>query len=466
MLSFSTEFPLSDDTQDADFLSVIRSWISNSPHSTITAEQLATIDLLGSSEIDVGTQSLSSLGISNETGTLCLIRDLRRESQVHWLTEIVYSRDKDSVWVGIQTSRTALGLTVKLPPAKKPVIVKELLWQLKGGRDGELAVQPDPHLLSNDDIPLAGRLMTGGSGCHLPIVYLSHPFSGSQAVDAAKLAWDLAGMAHVVVEPNRPFSTRLKIDVGSANVYGGAVGIYWSGGTGRQVLLQENFGSSKAICAAIVEDIRTALLNRRTLQRVTPTAVREAASKMAIRHLIDSGSGKVDEYIEAFDQTLKENAERLASAEAEISRLENELRINTRQSHANSQHPFDFGKEQDFFPGEISDVILDAIRLAASGAQSGSRRSHILHAVQEANKSTGGAPSRREKLKSLLRGYKSMDKDASSGLRELGFSISEEGKHYKLVYNDDGRYTFSLPKTGGDHRGGLNSVSDIGKNIF
>lgn len=72
----------------------------------------------------------------------------------------------------------------------------------------------------------------------------------------------------------------------------------------------------------------------------------------------------------------------------------------------------------------------------------------------------------REELKRLLRGYKSMDRVTKGGLEAMGFSISEDGKHYKLVYHDDDRYTFALPKSGGDHRGGLNAASDIGKRLF
>ena len=59
-----------------------------------------------------------------------------------------------------------------------------------------------------------------------------------------------------------------------------------------------------------------------------------------------------------------------------------------------------------------------------------------------------------------------MTRDVSEALTELGFSISEDGKHYKLTYMDDDRYTFALPKSGSDYRGGLNAASDISKRVF
>jgi hypothetical protein len=72
----------------------------------------------------------------------------------------------------------------------------------------------------------------------------------------------------------------------------------------------------------------------------------------------------------------------------------------------------------------------------------------------------------RESLKLLLRNYSSMDHSTRKGLEDLGFSTYEDGKHYKLIYKNDDRYTFALPKSGSDYRGGLNAVSDIAKRIF
>ena len=51
-------------------------------------------------------------------------------------------------------------------------------------------------------------------------------------------------------------------------------------------------------------------------------------------------------------------------------------------------------------------------------------------------------------------------------LEDMGFSISEDGKHFKLVFQGDDRYTFTLPKSGSDWRGGLNAASDIGRLLF
>lgn len=51
-------------------------------------------------------------------------------------------------------------------------------------------------------------------------------------------------------------------------------------------------------------------------------------------------------------------------------------------------------------------------------------------------------------------------------LMDLGFVITEEGKHYRLTYYGDGRYKTTFAKTGSDHREGRNNAAVIAKNMF
>lgn len=59
-----------------------------------------------------------------------------------------------------------------------------------------------------------------------------------------------------------------------------------------------------------------------------------------------------------------------------------------------------------------------------------------------------------------------MDSATQRNLKDLGFSTSSDGKHWKLTYNEDPRYSYILPKTGSDRRGSLNAISDIANIIF
>lgn len=137
------------------------------------------------------------------------------------------------------------------------------------------------------------------------------------------LAEALAGMAHAVVEPNRPFSVRLMSEVNSQNVYGGAIGVYWPDGGGRRsFFLQHESESPSEMERAVVEEVRSALVNRRPLAKVTWSAVQELISRRTFAALRDQGSTEVQRYVDEFDKELKSKQEELEDAEREIARLE------------------------------------------------------------------------------------------------------------------------------------------------
>jgi hypothetical protein len=331
-----------------------------------------------------------------------------------------------------------------------------------------LRVGSVPFRLKDTDIDLAARLIAGRSGCRLPIVYVSAGFQGNYIVDSDRLASDLGGMAHVVVEPNRPFSLRLKIEVDSENVYGGTVGVYWPDGGGRRsFFIGREFDSADEVARAVFEETRTALTNRRPFDRCTWAYVQGAASRQAIHALRASGSDEIEKYIETFDKELAAKAERLGDAEKEILRLQSELRIYEARLPAGTASLLRTGNEQNFFENEVFAIVRGAVEDACTRVPEDSRRKHVLTAVLQANPLNEDiANSMRERLKQLLRGSKSMEAKTRRGLGEMGFSIMEDGKHYKLVFQGDDRYTFTLPKSGSDHRGGLNAASDIGRLLF
>jgi len=163
---------------------------------------------------------------------------------------------------------------------------------------------------------------------------------------------------------------------------------------------------------------------------------------------------------------MKAKNEKLEDAENEILRLQSELRKYESRMSEGGAVSLKAGEEQDLYPGELLDIVIDAMVGSIDRVQPDSRRQHVLRAMCNSNPGTGETGRRKEFLKELLRDYRSMDGKTKGGLKNLGFSIEEDGKHYKLVYQGDDRYIFPLPKSGSDRRGGLNCASDIAKRIF
>lgn len=464
MLSFATEFPLAEESRAEDFLRTIKSWILASPHTKFTDENLSLLTIGHAKSVTSHNAKIEISGAEAPDEVAVSIRYTITEDDVDWITEVSFAGRREP-WVSVRTYRDSVGPVSHLPPAKKPVVVMTLLDALGGGRDGEATVSKTAHHLSNDDVELAARLIRGDAGCYLPVVYLSATFDGSAYLNADALARDLCGMAHVVVEPNRPFSQRLQLESDSSNAYGGAVGIYWPDGAGRHLILANRSASITERRQAIARVVRQALLNRRPSQWCSWTAAQQLASKVAIRALRESGSEEVDLYIASFDAEIALKNAAIQDAEDEIHRLKSELRMD-RQSTITGGIRIKIASEQDYFPEEIASVIRDAAADAISRVQPNGRREHILRAVVNSNPASDIPRGSREKLKEIFRDYRSMSKDVRNGLSELGFAITEDGKHYKAVYRADDRYSFSIPKTSSDYRAGLNLASDMAKQIY
>ena len=468
MLSFATEFPVEADRTTVDFLQAMVTWISGSPHTGLSAEMLRDLLQKDEAHVENGKEKVQSLLATSPDVDLAGIRYSRHDNDLEWLTTVVFSRTSSDAWVGVRVECESQHAAARLPSAKKPVVVRTVLESLGGAADGPLPIRDTAHILTNTDIDLAAKLIRGDAGCRLPIVYVSARFQGGYILDVNRLAADLSGMAHVVVEPNRPFSVRLQLEVDSENVYGGTIGICWPEGGGRRAFfLGGDYSTPGHLAGAIKDEVRAALLNRRPIARCTWAYVRETASRQAILSLKASGSKPIDEYVEKFDQEIEAKNQRLEEAESEIQRLRNELRVYEARAGTASGGLLRLWRERDLYPNEVLGILLDAIEDAATRVQHDSRRQHVLRSILEANRlEENPLEGRREQLKRLLRGTSTIDGKLRRELEDMGFSISEDGKHFKLVFQGDDRYTFTLPKSGSDWRGGLNAASDIGRLLF
>lgn len=465
MLSFATEFPTRE-TSPESFVASVREWLSGSPHSRFPVERFETFPSDGYWSVDGDEDRLEAIVVPGADARVAF-RYLKFEGDLTWTTTVVYAGSSDEAWVGIRTFRTSAQPRSDLPTARKPFLVRTLLQTLGGGLDAELFVSDKPHHLQANDVSMVARLLNGDADNHLPVVYVSRNFDEGLPVNVDALSRALGGLAHVLVEPDRAFSRALKPEVSSRNAYGGTLGAYLHGGLRRSFYLSEAHASEHEVRQAVVGYVRAALMNRRPLARCTWEDAELLAARAAIERLRSSGSGDVEEYIKAFDAEARALEEQVRQADAELHRLRAQVRaLEACGPTVAGSLQLAFGDEVEFFPGEFKEVVLDALADAKSRVQSGSRRDHIISAVEGIADGRSLAKGKREDLKAILRNYQGLDRTTQDSLVKMGFSIREDGKHYKLIFANDERYTFSLAKSPSDRRGGLNLVSDISKILF
>jgi len=467
MTNFSTEFPIDTKNTVEDVIRLACEWITGSPHTKIPKSAFKVLAVDAEQHYSAGSEQVTTAIAKQPDFDIGGLRYVRTDEGLEWTTSIVAFKTTERHLLSLQVSCEALNTAVRLPPPKKPYFIRQALTKLGGGMDGEIPVADKPFRLSEGEAGIAAALMTGIANNKLPIVYVSAGFDGTHLVNPEELAGFVSGMAHVIVEPSRAFSYKVKTLTNSRNVFGGTVGVYWPESNARNAyFLDDETPNPRAVQIEVAKDIRQALSNRRPRTNCTWANLKETISRKRYDSLRSQGSTALQEYIDAFDADQAAKDTKLIEAEQEISRLNADLKRLSSNCQSVTRGLVAPGNEQDLYEHEIADIIADAIRDAHRAARENSRRQHVLADLLNANKHTGERQKLEEEIKSLFKAYRDMDARTRNALARLGFDLSEDGKHYKAVFQGDGRYTFTLPKTSSDHRAGKNIVSDINNALF
>ncbi|MBN8413595.1 hypothetical protein [Halomonas litopenaei] len=469
MLTFSTIFPIAEGATVDQVDSLMRTWLVGSQHSAFDKSLLDEGNGESQWSLNLGRERVAGIKVSDSGSSYLGLRYEKDEDDgVTWTTEVTYhgaeSLRRVAVKVHCESETTAL----KLPPARKPYIVRQFISELGGGLDGWQKVSDEPLCLGNSDIELAADLINGACRNELPIVYLSSSTSRGVSVRPESLAHRLSGIAHVVTEPNREFSFRLMHEVGHRNAYGGAIGIYWPDLSDRELLLPREFDyDPRSLGGEISRIIRNRAIRLRTPRDLTWAFQRELIARQQIERLRKDGAADLTEYVESFDEELKAKEEALDRAEAEIRRLTAEVHgLRTRGKAVSGVPVLARGSELDLYENETVELLNDVLAKALGDAQDNSRRQHLLQSLVAAIEPSSNRDELIARIKAALSQYRKLDSAMSHELEELGFDIEADGKHYKMTFRGDQRYTITMPKTSSDHRAGKNLVSQIKGVLF
>lgn len=124
------------------------------------------------------------------------------------------------------------------------------------------------------------------------------------------------------------------------------------------------------------------------------------------------------------------------------------------------------GDEDDFYPGEIKDFVLSAVKKELSATEIKTRRYDVLNDVLEANNYEAIGEQRAEETKRLLSNYSGMTPKLKKNLEDIGF-VFDQSYHQKVKYYGDDRYTIIYASTPSDKgHGGKNNARITMKKAF
>jgi len=236
MTVFATEFPVKSNVNRAAFVSEVIAWLRGMRDSSV---------LSSGSESDLDEENAV---LRSSSGEELRVRELRQNDVWNaigfrhdfpdgegrlWRTEGVLKRsaavgEQDVVRLRTQCLAKKPGAHLEAP--LKPYLIKALLKNGWGGNDLIMNVADQPIWLDDsvDGLKVARAVTIGEASKWLPTLYISATGKGAWLLDKQeieKLAYDLGGIAHVVVEPDRAFSFRLRDECSGRNAYGGTVAL-------------------------------------------------------------------------------------------------------------------------------------------------------------------------------------------------------------------------------------------------
>ena len=413
------------------------------------------------------------------------------------------------------------------PEFSTPYFIKYLIDEGFLKDDEGLPITYMPIVIGPDNIQLLTDVINFHKMYGLPVVYVSKTAEDSYPVDIDLLAGRLKGVAHVMVEESRGLDPAIAAACDDINEYNGAVGIYYPNlpkGNDRFLYRRYN-GGDKAMLQQIIKaviqfsnnkktdslytwhGVNNAILlynlngqisKRKEAEKARSEAEEARSEAEEARSEAEKARSKAEEARSEAEEARSEAEVALSEAEDARIKAENETRdvydafdedllklqkqieTLTRENEAlrNENHGIRakldrmnqvpvlvHGQEKEFYPDEIREIILSELETSLGNRQ-GSRRADVIRDIIENNNYRHLQSARAQRLKTLLNDYKSLSGPMRQELIEMGFEITEDGKHYKLTYFGDDRYWSTLSKTSSDHRGGKNVASDIINEMF
>lgn len=502
MLLFSTLLDIEKTLTKESFIKLVLEWNQGSPHES---NVIKGINWNGERNIRYGNEKLWMDIQEYRNKNIIAVRfEKIEEDGAVWDTDYVMNFQDMKMSIRLDRSylEEALAIDSKF---STPHFITLLIERGYVKKDGLLDVLKKPVFINNNNIQMLVDIINGQTCYRLPIVYISKTYYDENPVNVNLLASKLKGVAHVLVQESNCTNSRLKALCNEDNEYYGAIGIYFpTQAMGhRRYLYRNETGIDNRLLGKVVQvviqysnsqmvetlytwqGVNNALLRDRLFCQKEERAQVEEERRKALYELLQL-KGNLDKTQEKMQQKAMEEAKVeadkiLDSFEEDMLKLQDQVEQLSRANDALTSENYGLrskinsvdrvpviflGDEEEFYSGEIKEMILDALNESLKTVVPKTRRYDVLNDILEKNAYQRVYDEREKIVKNMFKDYKTLSGIMKQDLKELGFEITEEGKHYRLTYYGDERYKTTIAKTGSDWREGKNIATTILKNMM
>lgn len=480
MLLFSTILDLQDHVTPDDFIRLVLEWNAGSKyaHNRVTG-----IDWHGEHNVRYGEAGLWMEFVEHpEQGILAVRHEKITRDGVTWDSDFVMNYCEKRI--AIQLDRTYSEDALVIDGAfSTPHFITLLIENGFIRDDADLPVLRTPIYVTDEYFDLCQRAFADDSPYKLPVVFVSKTAQNKDPLSVSWLASRLKGAAHVLVEQSIDQCAGIRRLGGKSDVPFGAVRIFYPSGTVkrknyyyRSATGDERIRLEKVIRSVIQYSISqridrlytwngvTGFLLNEQLKSQIESRMKAETEKQKAETEKQKAEDEVEKVYEAFDEDLQSLQEKVAELTKANEALQYENQgLRAKYAAADATPVLFLGDEEDFYQGEIRDMILGTLNEALSATEKATRKADVLEDILENNTYYHLSEERKQRVKALFKGYKNLTGAMRQELMSLGFEVTEAGKHYKITYRGDQRYMVTVGKTPSDNRSGSNNAALISK---
>jgi len=500
MLLFATVLDINEKLTHERFFELIIEWNDKQYYEE---NRIPDLKWTGEYGVRLGSDKLW-LSFEEYESSIAVRFEKRNPDGAVWDTDYVMNFRNMKMAIRLERSYTEEALKVN-GQFSAPYFITLLIDKGYLKKDKGLPIQRGATVISENNLSLLADLIAGKTQYKLPVVYVSKTFNNEDPVDVEAMAKKLRGMAHVMVQEDLSLNKQIQMACAGKNEYRGEIGIYLQKSSsghkklkyrrevGQDPMLMEKvigevllYGNSQMIDPLFTwQGIRNALLlksldsQKEARSRYEQSFMEAQANLTELEKGLDEKSrllaeearekaiSEANELLESYDEEerkLNEKIEDLTKAN-EALMIENSG-LRQRLQNANKTPLLTRGEEEDLYAGEVKDLILFALSEALKSFPEGSRRHDAVSDIIEHNDYQHLTEKNAEEIKNLLRSFSGVPAKLKQELERMGFEISGDGKHYKLCFKGDPRYTTTMAKTPSDKRAGMNVYGEINRNLF
>lgn len=465
MLLCSSRIPVSEELTVDAFVALAVEWVTSSRNYSFDP-----FEWDGSTDYTCfgKKQEIFQVGLFDEESICAVHFKAIDNREITWTTDFIL--DYKNCILAFQLYRDAPeDIDYVHPVFSLPSLVKKIISAGYAASDKGLEVTDRPILVHEEDVDEMAKIILRNVIYNMPVVYMSCESDGHCIVNPYMVAEKLNGVAHVVFETTRSVSFSLRDKTDGNNPYAGAVEFFYSNGS-RRFLPTQLSGTHSHKVYTIVNTVFEHLNQLRVEDRFSWSQLQSNKLRKQLSATIQKKEQDSKEYellehtyediLAEKDSQIKRLSDQLSSANNTIRQLEAQLSVVERTP------ALVVGVEQDLYPFEQQSFLMELLEKEFGSVANNSRKQHILNSLIAANRCENTVDEKRTRIKACLHGYTKMTPAISKELEEIGFILSEAGKHIKLVFGEDSRYTGTLSKTGSDHRAGDNTAHDLIRSIF